>query len=69
MHSILHTYHYATIVRFMVISLVNIMYMYSKIYTGVARTFWLVLDVLRGSHSAPGSRQARAMTSLVRVQA
>ncbi len=31
------------------------MYLYSKIYTGVARTFWLVLDVLRGSSSAPGS--------------
>ncbi len=45
------------------------MYIYSEIYTGVARTFWLVLDVLRGSHSAPGSRPARAMMSLVLVQA
>jgi hypothetical protein len=32
----------------MVISLVNTMYIYSEIYTGVARTFWLVLDVLLG---------------------
>ena len=47
------------------------MYIYSEIYTGVARTFWLVLDVLLGlgSHSAPGSRPARAMTSLVQVRA
>ncbi len=31
-------------------------------YSGVARTFWLVLDVLCGSHSAPCSGPGQDVT-------
>ena len=48
-------YQYATSVHSMVISCVDLKYITTKKATRAARYLWLVSDVRRGSHRAPGS--------------